>query len=497
MIQYPDSFLIKQTPYLILQKILVKYKKGADFQQICDVLYFHHIITNGLLNTYIGKVNNEIEVDFITAMSLIEKEYPGISLRRSYKTVDRTSEDFKKTIDNYYNWLNNVKKDLVKEDVCCKLYLNLVFEIMHCLKLSKFESVKISKIDELSTIIETFLNKYEILDDNDEQTIVDYYKNALIEVSSICSILVNSKVAQSNVPSNDMAYNNSKVLSLNEDSERYTKFCNIVNSLANAKQSFVMKYITIHNLHMSSGERAFQNIFSWLNLMPFFNQVIEKENSAIQRNILLLIDEVDLYAHPEWQRKYIKVLLDELSKQFQDNNVQIIFTTHSPIVLSDILKECTIYLSKTTDECIVSDSEKHKQTFGNNIHTLLNDAFYMSSTMGEFSKTKIEQVYAELTMYLKNSLNGELKTKSQDYKLFIDAIGEPLIKNKLSALYNKCFPINNYDQIVSYQSQIETLRRQLLESSEIDKNKIEEAINALSETLKIIKSINGARYDKN
>jgi len=71
VVQYPDLFMIKQTPYNILQKTLIKNKKETDFQQICDVLYFHYLISNGLLDTYIAKINNEIEVNFTTATSLI------------------------------------------------------------------------------------------------------------------------------------------------------------------------------------------------------------------------------------------------------------------------------------------------------------------------------------------------------------------------------------------------------------------------------------------
>jgi len=405
----------------------------------------------------------------------------------NFKADDKIVEGLRETIDKFSKWLNNVERELLS-DVCGKLYLSLLFEMIYCLKI-ELKVAEISGVEEFPHIIDVMLSEHKIIDGKDEQAIVNYYKYALAEVNSICSVLLDCKKAESNVPQSDLAHNNSKVLSLNKDPERYTKFCDIINSMAKEKQSFVMKYITIRNLHMSSGERAFQNTFSWINLLPFFNQVIEKQNVSIQKSILFLIDEVDLYAHPEWQRKYIKVLLDEVSKQFKDNDVQIIFTTHSPIVLSDVLKESTIYLSKTIDKCIVDDSEIHKQTFGSNIHTLLNDAFYMTSTMGEFSKNKIEQVFAELTEYLKNNFKGELKAKSRDYKLFIDSVGEPLIKNKLSALYNKCFPANKDDLIISCQTQIEILKRQLLESSGIDKGKVEEAKSKLSETMEIIKSI--------
>ena len=50
-------------------------------------------------------------------------------------------------------------------------------------------------------------------------------------------------------------------------------------------------------------------------------------------NYLLLIDEIDLYLHPEWQQEFISVLLNELEKQFPDKKIQLVFSTHSPLLL--------------------------------------------------------------------------------------------------------------------------------------------------------------------
>ena len=53
---------------------------------------------------------------------------------------------------------------------------------------------------------------------------------------------------------------------------------------------------------MSSGERAMQNMFSWLTLIPKLDKIMSIERETTQ-NMLLLIDEIDLYSHPEWQRR--------------------------------------------------------------------------------------------------------------------------------------------------------------------------------------------------
>ena len=86
-------------------------------------------------------------------------------------------------------------------------------------------------------------------------------------------------------------------------------------------------------------------------------------------NKLLLIDEVDLGLHPEWQRLWISDVLPLISEILcsDDQELQVIITTHSPIILSDILNQDIIYLG---------DGELQEKTFGQNIYTLFNNSFF-------------------------------------------------------------------------------------------------------------------------
>lgn len=94
-------------------------------------------------------------------------------------------------------------------------------------------------------------------------------------------------------------------------------------------------------------------------------------------NILLLIDEIDLYLHPEWQRRIVRDLLSLLRRQFKGHYFQIILTSHSPIVLSDIPVENCIFLKKKSNGTVCQE-ERNTQTFGANIYTLYKDAFFLS-----------------------------------------------------------------------------------------------------------------------
>lgn len=157
-------------------------------------------------------------------------------------------------------------------------------------------------------------------------------------------------------------------------------------------------------------------------------------NSAI-----ILIDEADLTFHPKWQQRYIKSLVEFLSQIYNPYEVQIIFTTHSPILLSDIEHSSVIRIAKNVDEngspklCIRTSAEK---TFAQNIHTLFADSFVLDiknlgETLGDFSYSKINNCL-EL---LNNALAGDsviLDSELRFIEYVVERIGEPVVSEMLT-----------------------------------------------------------------
>ncbi|MBI2301923.1 MAG: AAA family ATPase, partial [Armatimonadetes bacterium] len=52
--------------------------------------------------------------------------------------------------------------------------------------------------------------------------------------------------------------------------------------------------------------------------------------------LILLIDEVELHLHPEWQRRIVPALLRAAEVLRPDMEVQVLLTTHSPLVLASL-----------------------------------------------------------------------------------------------------------------------------------------------------------------
>ena len=169
-----------------------------------------------------------------------------------------------------------------------------------------------------------------------------------------------------------------------------------------------------------------------------------------QKDLILLLDECELFLHPEWQKKLIVYLMKLFGRS--EFKRQIILTSHSPFILSDLPKENVIFLEKGEQKYPFKDN----QTFGANTHTLLSHGFFMKDgLMGEFAKGKIEEIkiFYELVKKIeeKNKPNRKklykklhLKLKKQyiikhnKFKHIQSIIGEPflntIMKNYLDEL---------------------------------------------------------------
>lgn len=216
---------------------------------------------------------------------------------------------------------------------------------------------------------------------------------------------------------------------------------------------------------MSSGE---QNLLNFYSRFYWAKQEIinsEKSTSGIKgERIVIFIDEGEIALHPEWQRKFFKLAIDFLSDLFRGREIQLILTTHSPFVLSDIPKEHIIFLRQNdkTDKAEIANIDRDK-TFGANIYTLLSDSFFMEEgTIGDFSKQKIEEVL--------NLLSDGIRLRHferEKISNLIEIIGEPLIKMQLESLLTEKLELSKVEVM---QKRIDELEAREQKRSSDDKN---------------------------
>jgi energy-coupling factor transporter ATP-binding protein EcfA2 len=97
-----------------------------------------------------------------------------------------------------------------------------------------------------------------------------------------------------------------------------------------------------------------------------FERYPQSEN-PLHEPAIVLVDELDLHLHPEWQRKIISFL----SKQFP--NTQFIATTHSPLIVQSADNINLVILEKQDDHVIIKQRPDIKTFKGWTVDEILDE----------------------------------------------------------------------------------------------------------------------------
>ncbi|PKQ89386.1 hypothetical protein CXK86_20270 [Paenibacillus sp. BGI2013] len=211
---------------------------------------------------------------------------------------------------------------------------------------------------------------------------------------------------------------------------------------------------------LSSGEKAFISFYSRLYSLIDEKQIAS--NMKLAKNVMILIDEGELYLHPEWQRKFIFNMISFLQMTYTDRNIQIVLTSNSPIIISDLTNSNLIFIDKSeTGRRVINELRDNKQTFASNIHTLFSDAFFMSSGLiGEFASYTI----LSLIQRINTSSSEIIFQQRRELETLISQIGEPVLRNKLiSLLKEKLIPYIENTSITSLLKTIQDMQHEIEE----------------------------------
>lgn len=199
---------------------------------------------------------------------------------------------------------------------------------------------------------------------------------------------------------------------------------NLIKSLLQALEDYgsltlIMEYRW--NRPMSSGESCYLRLFSRL-----YDEILElKKFDKIEDNKIhapILIDEVDLYLHPDWQCKwfyrFIKGLEIMQAKTGVELKLQLIMTTHSPFMLADFISDNIVRIARDHGHTFNKSERSDSDNFMvGNIYDILKDGFFLDGTMGLFIEKKLKKILAHPS------------TLSNQDKFVIDHIGDALIRS--------------------------------------------------------------------
>lgn len=147
-------------------------------------------------------------------------------------------------------------------------------------------------------------------------------------------------------------------------------------------------------------------------------------------NINVILEEIELYFHPDMQRQLVKFLMNS-TRQCEFHNLKAInfmLVTHSPFILSDIPARNVLALTK--DGSPLGEKEVIK-SFGANIHDILHHPFFLKDgAVGEFANDYIRKLGKDIANIGTEEAKKGIKIQTQLESL-ISIIDEPILKNIL------------------------------------------------------------------
>lgn len=179
---------------------------------------------------------------------------------------------------------------------------------------------------------------------------------------------------------------------------------------------------------LSSGEQqlihALQSVIYHINNIQSAHH--GKKERVKYQVVNIIYDEIELYFHPDYQRRFIL----ELRKNLQHLHLKgtsrisalnILFLTHSPFILSDIPKENIMLLETDTKSGKSVTKDLNSETFAANIHTLLANGFFLQGTlMGRFAEEKLNNLIRKI-----NKKDGR---PTEDDRKLVAMIGDSYLR---------------------------------------------------------------------
>lgn len=105
----------------------------------------------------------------------------------------------------------------------------------------------------------------------------------------------------------------------------------------------------------------------------------ENSDNSLRGEGLVLIDELDLHLHPRWQKGIVKAL------NFTFPNIQFIYTTHSPLILSGFNREDILYIQNGS---IVPPNEI-ADVYSATADEILERILYTEPSIDDYEKEKL------------------------------------------------------------------------------------------------------------
>ena len=223
-----------------------------------------------------------------------------------------------------------------------------------------------------------------------------------------------------------------------EESKRYEAVVNSIENFIKNVTGYDIKFVLKRSpnelkLKIHGEELDFdvlpdglRSLISWIaDLLGRIDLLKWQDDLPInEKNLILLLDEIEVHLHPAWQRKVLPVV----QKLFK--NSQIFVSTHSPFVVNSI-DDAWVYKLKLEDgKAKVESVEKSEDA--RSYRYVLRNTFDIENEFGIEIEKRLKDFYNERDLFLAGNGNSkkakselkkiakELSTQSKELKSKID-----------------------------------------------------------------------------
>jgi predicted ATP-binding protein involved in virulence len=195
------------------------------------------------------------------------------------------------------------------------------------------------------------------------------------------------------------------------------------------------------NLNFSQLSDGIRTTIGWLAdfMMRQDRTEVSKEAKSAKSDDrgILLLDEIDIYLHPRWQRTLLPAIRKALP------NVQVVASSHSPFVISSC-RDARIHILTLDERGTAHTSPPQDAPFGESITATLKDIFGVESRFDAQTENDLktwdnlrrEEAVGRLTQAKRKQLDNlsrNLSERSEELRLIVN-IPRPLPTNVLNSL---------------------------------------------------------------
>ena len=221
---------------------------------------------------------------------------------------------------------------------------------------------------------------------------------------------------------------------------------------------------------LSSGERQIAYtvsnlMYHLINIDSVSSEYLMGKNEEGEREFLLkykfvniMLDEVELYFHPDLQRRflhYVKTAVNNI--QFESvKGINVMVVTHSPFVISDMPRKNILFMG---------EDEESGETYCANIHDMLNQSFFMDYSVGEISRKELQHII-DLHEQMRNknqmdALEKDLKVNKKKYDYLSKTIADEYLRRTIKGMLTELYA-EVLGRKVALDEEIQSMRERLL-----------------------------------